>query len=223
MSHINQKETDRVFQNPVLEALIRSNPWATGITYGLIISALLFINSKYDFVDSWAVGLSLYFGGLFTWTFFEYFLHRYVFHFVTESKFVQKFHHLVHGFHHQHPKDENHLFMPPLPGVILSTVFTAFFFLFWGTWTFVFSAGFLTGYLTYATVHYSTHKFKPPKNKHLKTLWKHHSLHHYKYPEKAFGVSSPKWDYVFRTMPPATKKSVKVVKKKKATAEVEVA
>lgn len=206
-----------------MEALIRSNPWGTGITYGLIISTQLFINSRYGFVDSWATGVLLYVGGLFTWTFFEYLLHRYVFHFVSDAKFVQRFHFMVHGFHHQHPKDENHLFMPPIPGILLSSIFTAFFYLIWGTWTFVFTAGFCTGYLMYAAVHYSTHKFKPPKNKRLKTLWKHHSLHHYKYPEKAFGVSSPLWDIIFRTMPPASKRrNAKVVRKKKEPNKAEV-
>jgi len=28
-----------------------------------------------------------------------------------------------------------------------------------------------------------------------------HAIHHYKYPEKAFGVSSPLWDFVFGTLP----------------------
>jgi sterol desaturase/sphingolipid hydroxylase (fatty acid hydroxylase superfamily) len=30
----------------------------------------------------------------------------------------------------------------------------------------------------------------------------HHVLHHYHDPEKGYGVSSPLWDYVFRTVDP---------------------
>ncbi|MGB3618930.1 MAG: sterol desaturase family protein, partial [Catalinimonas sp.] len=32
-------------------------------------------------------------------------------------------------------------------------------------------------------------------------LWVHHSIHHFKDDERAFGVSSPLWDWVFGTMP----------------------
>ncbi|MDZ7659917.1 sterol desaturase family protein [Fodinibius sp.] len=32
--------------------------------------------------------------------------------------------------------------------------------------------------------------------------YRHHTLHHYKYPDKAFGVSTTLWDRVFGTMPP---------------------
>ncbi|MEX2379667.1 MAG: sterol desaturase family protein, partial [Vicingaceae bacterium] len=46
----------------------------------------------------------------------------------------------------------------------------------------------------------------PPKN-FLKQLWIHHSIHHYQEDDKAFGVSSPLWDYVFGTMPSKKRKS----------------
>ncbi len=36
----------------------------------------------------------------------------------------------------------------------------------------------------------------------FKYLWRHRSLHHYKHPDKAFGVSNTFWDSVFGTMPP---------------------
>jgi sterol desaturase/sphingolipid hydroxylase (fatty acid hydroxylase superfamily) len=35
-------------------------------------------------------------------------------------------------------------------------------------------------------------------NKHL---WIHHALHHYQQPDAAYGVSSPLWDFFFKTMP----------------------
>lgn len=210
MSNIQKNSKKRVFENPVLEALVTSNPYATAATYGVIISTELFINARYGFVSDWGTGIALYLSGLFIWTFFEYLLHRYVFHFVAESKFVQKFHYLVHGFHHEYPRDEDHLFMPPLPGLLLGAIFTGFFFLFLNTWAFVFTAGFINGYMLYAAIHYSTHKFKPPKM--LKNLWTHHSIHHYKHPDKAFGVSSPIWDYIFGTMPPAPKKQAQRAK-----------
>ncbi len=206
MANQNNQPKNRVFDNPILEAIVRSNPYITAITYMSVVATLLYINYYYQFVTSWKLGLILYVSGLFTWTFFEYILHRYIFHFVSDSKFGQLFHRTVHGFHHDHPRDEEHLFMPPLPGIILSSFFTALFSIIFGLKTFVFSAGFINGYLFYAAIHYSTHKFKTPKNRFLKTLWRHHYLHHYRFPDKAFGVSSPLWDRIFGTMPPMPKK-----------------
>lgn len=202
----NNQSKNYVFENPILESLVKSNPYITAITYSLVVVTLLYINYVYGFINTFSLGIVLYLTGLFTWTFFEYVLHRYIFHYVSDSKFVKMFHHMVHGFHHEHPRDEEHLFMPPLPGILLSCLFTGLFSLFLWSYTFVFTAGFINGYLIYASIHYSTHKFKPPKNRILKSLWRHHTLHHYRFPEKAFGVSSPLWDHVFGTMPPMPKK-----------------
>lgn len=189
-----------VFNNPLLEALIKSSPGMTAFTYLSIITIELIINGYNGFVSSWQTGILLYVSGIFTWTLAEYLLHRYVFHWIADAPLQQKFHYLVHGFHHDHPIDEDHLFMPPLPGYLLGALFTGIFYLFLGTWAFVFTAGFINGYMMYAAIHYSTHKFKAPRL--LKGLWRHHNLHHYRYPDKAYGVSSPLWDIIFGTMPP---------------------
>lgn len=194
------KEKPTVFKNPVLESLIKSSPMSTGFTYVSIIGILLYINGSNGFVDSFQIAIPLYLTGIFMWTLAEYLLHRYVFHWIEDSAFQQKFHHLVHGFHHEHPVDDDYLFMPPIPGYLLATIFTGLFYLVLGEWAFVFSAGFINGYIFYSTLHYSTHKYKAPK--YLKTLWRHHSLHHYRYSDKAFGVSTRLWDYLFGTMPP---------------------
>ena len=61
-------------------------------------------------------------------------------------------------------------------------------------------AGIITGYMVYSSIHYSIHTYKPIKG--LKFLWAHHLKHHNpKYEDRAFGVTSPFWDWVFRTMP----------------------
>jgi sterol desaturase/sphingolipid hydroxylase (fatty acid hydroxylase superfamily) len=69
-----------------------------------------------------------------------------------------------------------------------------------GVYTWAFFPGFFLGYLLYSFLHRATHVAKPPKR--FKNIWRHHSLHHYKYPDKAFGVSTSLWDRVFGTMPP---------------------
>jgi sterol desaturase/sphingolipid hydroxylase (fatty acid hydroxylase superfamily) len=79
-------------------------------------------------------------------------------------------------------------------------IFIALFRLIFGEYGFPMVGGFLTGYATYLCVHYSVHAFRPPRN-FLRKLWINHSMHHYKDQNTVFGVSSPLWDYVFRTMP----------------------
>jgi sterol desaturase/sphingolipid hydroxylase (fatty acid hydroxylase superfamily) len=61
-------------------------------------------------------------------------------------------------------------------------------------------AGFVAGYLTYDMTHYATHHF-PMRRGIWKFLKRYHMLHHYKTPDRRFGVSSPLWDIVFGTMP----------------------
>ena len=95
--------------------------------------------------------------------------------------------------------------MPPVPSIILaSVIFAAIWYgsiLITGNphYTFMFFPGFMIGYLAYVSMHYAIHAFAPPK--YMKALWRNHHLHHYKYPEKGFGVSSTFWDMIFGTVP----------------------
>jgi sterol desaturase/sphingolipid hydroxylase (fatty acid hydroxylase superfamily) len=90
--------------------------------------------------------------------------------------------------------------MPPIPGLIIVGLLYLGFSLILGDWVYLFMPGFMTGYLVYASIHIAVHKRKVPKI--LKAQYRHHALHHYKYPGKAFGVSTTLWDRVFGTMPP---------------------
>lgn len=44
--------------------------------------------------------------------FFEYLMHRFVFHFLAESERARKFIYVLHGNHHEYPRDKERLFMP---------------------------------------------------------------------------------------------------------------
>jgi sterol desaturase/sphingolipid hydroxylase (fatty acid hydroxylase superfamily) len=90
--------------------------------------------------------------------------------------------------------------MPPIVSIILASAFFLFYRLIMGDYGIPFTAGFVAGYASYLCVHYSVHAFPPPKN-FLKHLWIHHALHHYQQPDAAYGVSSPLWDFFFKTMP----------------------
>jgi sterol desaturase/sphingolipid hydroxylase (fatty acid hydroxylase superfamily) len=54
------------------------------------------------------------------------------------------------------------------------------------------------GYLAYDMLHYAIHR-GVMKSRIGAYLRKHHLQHHYAVPERNFGVSSPLWDFVFRT------------------------
>jgi sterol desaturase/sphingolipid hydroxylase (fatty acid hydroxylase superfamily) len=118
----------------------------------------------------------------------------------TYTRFREVLQYKIHGIHHEFPKDKDRLAMPPLLSVTIATVLLLLLRLIMGDLVFAFLPGFLVGYSSYLAVHYMVHAFQPPKN-FLKMLWVHHSVHHYKEGEKAFGVSSPLWDHVFRSMP----------------------
>lgn len=211
-----------LFKNKVLEKFTRVHP-AFAISYNLTCSAsLLYVNFHFGFTTSIYTVLALFTLGFVSWTLAEYLLHRFFFH-ITEDKhpFMGKISHTVHGVHHEQPTDYHRMFMPPVPATIFMLVFLGAFYAIMGTRVFVFLPGFLTGYLAYAFTHFKIHQAKAPKI--LKWLWTHHLKHHYQDETKAYGVSSPFWDVVFRTLPSraAVKASKELKNKEPALAEEE--
>jgi len=203
-ANMHKQGQARIFKSSFLEALTKTNPLQNIIVYGLIIIGLIYVAIRVKGI-SFPVFMAVFGSAVLFWTFAEYVLHRYVFHFVNDNPIVQRLHFLMHGSHHEYPKDEQRLLMPPVPGIIMASVlFLVFYCVFWmatiSVYIWAFFPGFFLGYLVYSFIHRATHIYKPPSF--LKELWAHHSLHHYKYPTKCFGVSNRLWDRVFGTMPP---------------------
>jgi sterol desaturase/sphingolipid hydroxylase (fatty acid hydroxylase superfamily) len=199
MNTIHNTNKARIFENPFLEALTKTSPTITLVFYSAL--AITLITAGSFAVHPSVLRVALYFtGGLLFWSFFEYIMHRYIFHISEHIKGTERFQFIVHGVHHQHPKDEERVFMPPVPGAIVAMVLLGINFLIMGKNTFFFTGGMIIGYMIYACIHYAVHN--KPVNPRFRKLWQHHAMHHYKYPDKAFGVSSPLWDMVFGTMPP---------------------
>ena len=194
----NDTGKGQVFSNSKLDILTKTSIPITILFYGSIWTAFLVLNYFYS-QKSFVNAVIVYISALFFWTLFEYLMHRYVFHFINEKIWSKKFHYAVHGIHHEYPRDKERLFMPPLPGFALIFLLTGFFYLFFSNSVFIFMAGFLNGWALYVSIHYIIHVYQPVKP--VKILWTHHAKHHYKDGNKAFGVSSPLWDYVFGTMP----------------------
>ena len=88
--------------------------------------------------------------------------------------------------------------MPPSISVPLAFLFYGFFLLIFGYLTPSVFAGLVFGYLCYDMLHYATHHF-PMKRGLWLWLKQYHLRHHYKDDQIGYGISSPLWDYVFRT------------------------
>ncbi|WP_374164240.1 sterol desaturase family protein [Arcticibacter sp. MXS-1] len=201
---IHNKGQARLFKSDLLESLTKTRPWVIYSIY-LPFNAWLLYYSHTKLAFSVPFIAGLFFAALLSWTLFEYFAHRYLFHYEAKSKIGQRLVYIFHGNHHEYPRDRMRLFMPPVPSIILAAVvfglIYAVSFISTGTGSYacIFFPGFITGYLAYVSMHYAIHAYAPPKP--LKAIWRNHHLHHYKYPEKGFGVSSTFWDIIFRTVP----------------------
>lgn len=200
---IKHEGQGQLFNNAFLEYMTKAPALVSATIYIFIAAGLLFYGFATDAVSTAGGAIALYFGAIFFWTFFEYFFHRYINHldeYFPESKWAHKIAYTIHGVHHEYPRDKERLIMPPIPGLLIVVMLYLGFWLILGDLVYIFMPGFMTGYLCYTYVHFSVHKRKVPS--YLKVQHRHHALHHYKYPEKAFGVSTTLWDRVFGTMPP---------------------
>lgn len=197
--HVNQKGSKRLFESPFLESLTRTHVAIPVSIFFLYALGLLYWSVRVLDMGAPIVAL-LFLGGLLTFSWVEYQVHRHLFHIHPSSEKRKKLQYTIHGVHHAYPKDKDRLAMPPVLSVAIATGLLFLLKLLLGSVSFAFLAGFLCGYAAYLLVHYLVHVFPPPKNL-FRSLWINHSIHHYKDPEKAFGVSSPLWDYVYKTNP----------------------
>jgi len=144
--------------------------------------------------------LALFLAGLAVWSLFEYFFHRYVFHFTPQGAFQERVSFLFHGVHHQYPNDKKRLVMPIALSLLIGVLLFMLSWPLFGALVWAYSAGFAVGYLAYDMTHYSIHHFKHPQAKWFKSLWKSHLDHHYRDSSKGYGVSSSFWDRIFGTI-----------------------
>lgn len=136
--------------------------------------------------------------GLGAWTLVEYLLHRFLFHYHPRTEWGKKLFFTIHGVHHDYPDDATRLVMPPALSVPLAAVTITLLWFLGGAAGLAYFIGFGAGYLAYDTIHYVVHYF-PLKGRIGKALRAHHMRHHFKEPDRGYGVSNPFWDHVFRT------------------------
>lgn len=195
---IHNKGQAQIFSNRYVEMLTKTHPLVIwGIYFPLNVFLLFYSYATCHFSPAYI--LLIFLGGMLFWTLFEYMMHRFAFHFISENPRARRLVYILHGNHHQHPRDKERLFMPPVPSLIMSSIIFSLMYLLADTRVFVFFPGFVTGYLIYGTMHFAIHARNPPY-KWMKPLWRNHHLHHYKNDNRGFGVSTTLWDRVFGTM-----------------------
>jgi hypothetical protein len=165
-----------------------------------LLSSTIFL--VYALISATSVWVSfLFLSGFLVWTLYEYLLIRFFLHRISENTFpfnFSRFHH----WHHAEPSNPRYLVIHP--GILLISIFLI------GLIGFVvlpFSimpvlSGFLFGYSLFIVLHYIQHYANSQQGDFLFSLSKNHFLHHSNYCEKAFGVTTKFWDWVFQTNPP---------------------
>lgn len=206
---INKEETPiRLFQSDFLEFFTHISPIAVIIIW-LPFAGYMLISEIVAGVGRgsslWYV-LAAFLIGLVIWSFAEYNLHRFIFHFRPRNENQERIIYLFHGVHHHQPQCKTRLVMPPVVSIPMAAVFYGLFTLILSgllhqpEWIRPMVSGFTIGYLAYDLTHYATHHFAM-RHGIWKYLKRYHMMHHYKTPDQRFGVSSPLWDIVYGTKP----------------------
>lgn len=120
--------------------------------------------------------------GFLAWTFFEYIVHRSLFH------RVKAFNH-DHNRHHDEP--ESYI-------GVGSWITLPLFLLLWALAGDAVTIGFAVGYYIYIFVHDQFHHARLQPGDWLYSIFHHHALHH-RNGKTNFGVSVIWWDIIFRT------------------------
>jgi dihydroceramide fatty acyl 2-hydroxylase len=204
---VPRPQTTRMFESDFFEWFSRVHPAVPFVAW-VPVMAFVLLRSYDRHALSFAATASLFAVGVLIWSLTEYLLHRFVFHWASDTAFGRRVHFLLHGVHHDYPSDKDRLVMPLGASIPLGIFFYALYYFTIGP---VFGepiyAGMTLGYLAYDGTHYAVHHFKQ-RTRLGRYVRRHHMLHHHADHSGGFGVSSPLWDIIFRTMPVPKRRDV---------------
>lgn len=188
-----------MFQSSLLNFFSRVPPIIPALIFVPVVAAMEWLGADHGSGAGRLALLTL--GGIGIWTLTEYWLHRLVFHWEPDNAFGRRMHFIIHGVHHDHPNDKLRLVMPPAVSIPLAILFYLGFAAAFGIPSaYPLFAGFIGGYLFYDYTHYYVHHYVP-RSEFGKRLREQHMRHHFQDHRYGYGVSSPLWDIVFRTLP----------------------
>lgn len=189
--------TCQMFETPLIERFSRIHPAGPFLFWLPVLGYAAYHAAQNGVTLLPGIGLTL--AGILTWTFAEYMLHRYLFHYTGPRPWQRRMFFVLHGVHHDFPNDSDRLVMPIGASVPLGAVFYLAFRLALGpVLADPLFVGFGLGYLAYDGTHYAVHHFRmsSPWGRWIK---RYHMIHHHTGVDARYGVSSPLWDWVFGT------------------------
>lgn len=192
-----RKTTCRMFETPLIERFSRAHGTTPFIFWLPVVGYLGYHAFSLGIAVAPFIGLVL--AGVLVWTFAEYVLHRWVFHYCGPRPWQRRMFFIIHGVHHDYPNDAGRLVMPLGASIPMGVVFYILFRVIAGPlYCNPFFIGFGLGYLAYDGLHYAVHHFRM-QSRVGKWLKRYHMIHHHTGVDARYGVSSPLWDYVFGT------------------------
>ena len=167
----------------------------TVLLFLLLLIPMLMIDLKIKKIEPWLACFLMLFSGWLTWTFIEYFNHRFRMHGTGDpSKVIGYQRHIL---HHHHPTEIKitgaqrlFLFLGNILLIILCIIFK--------NWI-IFFTGFYSGFVIYTLMHWFLHR--KVSEKLFPEVHEFHIHHHCKHPDKCFGVTVTWWDHMFDTIP----------------------
>ena len=184
--------------NRFLERMSRMRPTTVLAVYLPMIALAIYLSITGGAGLLPTLGLIL--AGAVFWTLFEYFFHRFFFHFNATTPFQHKILFTIHGVHHQYPNDKDRLVMPISVSIPLAVLFGLLFVSTMGQpglgvlrrfrcWLCFLRHDALRGASRCRIQSFAL----------FRKIRRHHMAHHFRDTRKGFGVSSYFWDRVFRT------------------------
>ena len=138
------------------------------------------------------IGVVMFVAGMFAWTLVEYVIHGVLGH--AHRTFVTP----LHDVHHRDP----HAVFALGAWIPTAVVMAGGWYLFGLAPGMMFLGGIVAGFAVYEVIHYRIH-FTKPAGSIEASLRARHLAHHFREPDRIFGVTTPLWDYVFGSEPPS--------------------
>jgi dihydroceramide fatty acyl 2-hydroxylase len=194
----------QLFDSRFLNFFSRIHPSVPALIFVPVVAGMAWLGADRGYSP---LEIAALFGvGLAAWTLTEYWMHRLVFHWEPDHPIGARLHFVIHGVHHEHPNDRLRLVMPPAVSIPLALGFYGLFTVVFGTpAAYPIFGGLILGYLAYDYTHYHVHHHTP-RTKLGKRIREQHMRHHFQDHRFGYGVSSPIWDVVFRTLPRTRKR-----------------
>ncbi|RYY08779.1 MAG: fatty acid hydroxylase, partial [Chitinophagaceae bacterium] len=108
---IHNKGQAQLFKNQYLEYLTKTHPLVIWGMYVPVIAYFIY----FGITERGITGLQsslIFLAGMFFWSFTEYIMHRFAFHSNPKSERGKRIKYVMHGNHHEFPRDKERLFMP---------------------------------------------------------------------------------------------------------------